>query len=92
MIATSNGAAAQLDELLRWLSGERGRWSGLDGRAIVALPGAEPVTIPNPPVELSETTDGQARDVHTPAWWAAGGVVAAAAIGAAGILFRARRG
>jgi len=92
LIATSNGAPAQLDELLRWLSGERGRWSGLDGRAIVALPGAEPVTIPNPPVELSETTDGNTQDTHAPARWAAGGVVAVAAIGAAVILSRARRG
>jgi hypothetical protein len=93
LIATSNGVPAQLDELLRWLSSERGRWSGLDGRAIISLPGAEPVTIPNPPLELSESpsTDGSNQGAHAPAWWAAGGVVAMAVIGAAVLLFRARR-
>ena len=92
LIATSNGAPAQLDELLQWLSSERGRWSGLDGRAIVSLPGAEPVTIPTPPVGLSQQADGQIRNAHAPAWWAAGGVLTLAAIGALTLLVRTGRG
>jgi len=49
LIATSNGAPQQLDELLGWLGGGSGRWSGLDGRAIISVPGQAPVTVPNEP-------------------------------------------
>lgn len=93
LIATSNGAPQQLDELLGWLGGGSGRWSGLDGRAIISVPGQPPVTVPNEPTEVAapQVDTGSAVDKYSWAWWAAGGVVAAAALGALAILLSARR-
>lgn len=93
LIATSTGLPAQLDELLGWLSGGSGRWSGLDGRAIISVPGQAPVIVPNEP---SEATAPQADAVSADstnswAWWVAAAVVAVAALGALAILLSARR-
>ena len=90
LVATSNGAPDQLDGLLRYLADEPGRWSGLNGRAIITAPGVEPITVPNLP-------DSYAGDPLEPSsaqnwfWWAAGGIAAIATLGAVGILMRARR-
>ena len=92
LVATSNGAPAQLDELLRWATAERGRWAGLNGRALISVPGSEPVTVPTLPAEWAEGS-GDSAQVETAAWFwpAVGGVAAVAAIGALMILLRARR-
>jgi hypothetical protein len=91
LVATSNGAPAQLDELLRWLSSERGRWSGMNGRAVISIPGSEPVTVANPPTDIwapeSSNTDSEGGWL----WWVVGGVAVLAAAGALMILLRARR-
>ncbi|OBK81712.1 hypothetical protein [Mycobacterium sp. 1164985.4] len=91
LIATSNAAPAQLDEVLRWLSSERGRWSGLNGRAVISVPGSEPVTVPNPPTDIwapeSSNTDPEAGWL----WWVVGGVAVLAAAGALMILLKTRR-
>lgn len=90
LVATSNGAPDQLDGLLRYLADEPGRWSGLNGRAIITAPGVEPITVPNLP-------DSYAGEPVEPSsaqnwfWWAAGGIAAIATLGAVGILMRARR-
>jgi hypothetical protein len=92
LVATSNGAPAQLDELLRWLSAKADRWYALDGRMIVSFPGSEPVTIPNPPTDFAAQPAGStARQNYTWAWWIAGAWLVAATAGAAVILVRARR-
>ena len=91
LIATSNGAPAQLDALLQWLSGERGRWSTLSGRAIVSVPGAEPVSVPTPPTDIWAPAAPEADAEHGMQWWVVGGVAALAAIGAVVIVFRSRR-
>ncbi|WP_313674747.1 hypothetical protein, partial [Mycolicibacterium sp.] len=90
LIATSNASPAQLDDLLRWATAERGRWSGLDGRAVISVLGSEPVTVPNPSIEL---TPRRENFFSWSKWlvWAAAGVVAAAAAGALAILVRVRR-
>ncbi len=89
LVATSNGAPAQLDELLRYLSAESGRWSSLSGRAILSAPGREPITVPSPPADYAEQDSGSGSGNWF--WWAAGGVAAVAALGAVSILVRARR-
>ena len=61
LIATSNGAPQQLDELLRWLGGGAGRWSGLDGKAIISVPGQAPVTVPNEPTALAAPPSASAE-------------------------------
>ena len=91
LIATSNGSAAQLDELLTWLSSDPQRWQGLNGRAIISVQGQVPVAIPIPTTELptegaSNSADGGLGLV----WWIAGGVVAAATVGAVLILLKLR--
>jgi hypothetical protein len=92
LIATSNAAPQQLDELLGWLGGGPGRWSGLDGRAIISVPGQLPVTVANEPTALIAQPDaGSGADKYSWAWWVAGGVVAAAALGALAILLSSRR-
>lgn len=92
LIATSNGASQQLDELLGWLGGGSGRWSGLDGRAIISVPGQLPVTVPNEPAAAApQAAAASGADKYSWAWWVAGGVVAAAALGALAILLSARR-
>ncbi len=93
LIATSNGAPQQLDELLGWLGGGNGRWPGLDGRAIISVPGQAPVTVPNEPAAFAapQSDPGSGAGMYSWAWWAAGGVVAVAALGALAILLSARK-
>jgi hypothetical protein len=89
LVATSNGAPEQLDGLLNWLSGERGRWADLDGRAIIAMPSSEPVTIPNPAPGLAAAA-GPTQPAANTKWWVIGS--AAAVVVAVGIgLVRRRR-
>jgi hypothetical protein len=92
LIATSNGAPAQLDELLRWLSAKKERWFALDGREIISVPGSEPISVSNPPSDLTaQPGASNARHDYTWVWWVAGGWVVAGAVGALVILWRARR-
>jgi hypothetical protein len=88
LVATSNAASAQLDELLRWLAADARRWPRLDGIALVSAPGQAPVTI-RPQVGVADVPvrSGDA----SAAWWAAGGIAAVAMIGYALILWRSRR-
>ena len=59
LIATSNGAPAQLDGLLAWLDSTRCRWSRLTGTAVLAPRGGDPVMIgadePQQPVLSART-------------------------------------
>lgn len=80
LVATSNGAPAQLDQLLDWLGAERGRWSDLDGQAIISMPGRDPVTVPNVAAAPSAAEPGSAGGVHA-FWWVVGGAVAVAGVG-----------
>lgn len=89
LVATTTGDPALLDGLLGYLAAEPGRWTGLAGRALIAVPGSEPVAIPNPPINYSADQSGQS-DQGGWFWWAVGGVAALAALGAVAILLRAR--
>lgn len=93
LVATSNGAPEQLDELLRWLNADPGRWSGLDGRAIISTPFNAPVTVPNRKSDLP-TDDGGGQHGKLgkdQAWWVAGAFGALAFLGALAILLRTRK-
>lgn len=92
LVATSNGSPGQLDELLRWAAAEPGRWSALNGRALISVPGKEPVIVPNPPIELTQERASY-RDEHDSDWfWPVITAIAAAAVaGGVAILLRARR-
>lgn len=92
LIATSSGSAAQLDDLLRWLGSDSNRWSGLNGRAIISLPGQEAVAIPIPESELpkEDSSGGGAKGGFGIVWQLAAGVVAAAILGAVFIVVKTR--
>ena len=89
LVATSNGAPAQLDELLRWLNSDKGRWVGLNGAAVVSAPGREPVTVDT---TASSAATPEADTEPGWQWWVSGGVLAVAAVGIAAIALRTRRG
>lgn len=91
LVATSNGAPDQLDELLRWLSSDPRRWSRLNGAAIVATPGHSPVTLGTQP-GVAQPPAATVADRRTWAWALGGGIVALAAIGTGLILLRSGRG
>lgn len=99
LIATSNGAPNQLDELLLWLDNDSRRWSQLTGSAVVdvagrlpaSVPGRTPVSIYGPPRPTAPQENSDQSNHRALGWWIASGVVAAVAIGAGAIWLRARR-
>jgi hypothetical protein len=91
LIATSTGAANQLDRLLDWLNSDIRRWSTLSGVAILAPPDREPVIVAAP----SEAEALQATVAKGPGytWWYVGaGVAGVAALAAVLMLLHSRRG
>ncbi|EHB56355.1 hypothetical protein MycrhDRAFT_3549 [Mycolicibacterium rhodesiae JS60] len=100
LIATSNGAPNQLDELLGWLNADRSRWSQLRGPAIVAIAGRVPALVAGrTPVSVygpvASTPDQAAATAvakyhYDRAWWVALGVVGVAAAGVTAIVLTSR--
>ena len=91
LIATSNGAPAQLDELLRWLDSDTKRWPSVRGVALVSVPGHDPVTVGR----MGMPGPGAAPESHSDwgwLWWIGGAWLAVAVVGAAAIALRSRRG
>ncbi|MFI5509284.1 hypothetical protein ACIA48_17595 [Mycobacterium sp. NPDC051804] len=98
LIATSNGAAPELDRLLEWLTADPKRWSTLRGAAVVAIPGRPPEMVPGraplavygPPTSPAAQNASDSRDGISP-WWAAAGVGAALIIAVAAFRLGIRR-
>lgn len=91
LVATSNGAAGQLDELLRWLNGDTKRWQRLKGVAVVSAPGGQdPVTVDHPPMAGPAAGSHGRSDMGWLTWFGAGWI-AVAVVGAGVIVWRARR-
>ena len=91
LIATSNGAPAQLDQLLGWLNADEKRWPGLHGVALVSLPGQDPVVIDQ--MNLGgPTAPPQVHSDWKWLWWAGGVWIAVVAVGAGVIALRGRPG
>lgn len=88
LVATSNGAPGQLDELLGWMSADPRRWSRVDGVAVIAAPGSDPVVIGAQPGVAAAAA---ARGDGSPATLAAAAVVVAALIGTGLIFITSRR-
>lgn len=91
LVATSNGAAGQLDELLAWLNGDQKRWSRLSGVAEVFVPGQEPVSVDQPNAAGGPAAAPGSRSNFDWLWWFGGGWLVVAATGAVVILVRAWR-
>lgn len=88
LVATSNDAPDRLDDLLDWLGNDVRRWAALNGSALIAAPGAEPVLVGAGLPEAAETTAGQ--DGST-VYLVAGAALAALAAGAVGVLAHRRK-
>ncbi len=86
LVATSNDAPEQLDELIRWLSLDNRRVSDLDGEAVISVPGHDPVTVVGPVVAAAPEVPRESKS-----WWFAGGVLAVFVGVTAGWLWRRRR-
>ncbi|WP_406814334.1 hypothetical protein [Mycobacterium sp. M23085] len=93
LIATSNGAPGQLDELIRWLkSDDNKHWQRLKGVAVVSVPGQEPVTVDHPPLVAGASAAGSGGHSDLDwLWWFGAGWGAVAIVGAGVILWRVRR-
>jgi len=89
VIATSNKAPDQLDELLGWLDSDVEHWSRLTGDALIAAPGHAPVmvgTARSAPPQVVES-----KNLSVP-WWSVGAGTAIVVVLAAGlIILRGRR-
>lgn len=94
LIATSNGAPGQLDELIRWLKGDNNKhWQRLRGVAVVSVPGQEPVTVDHPPLAAGTAAaagSGSHSDLDW-LWWFGAGWAVVAIVGAGVIVWRVRR-
>jgi hypothetical protein len=89
LIATSNGAAGQLDSLLNWLNQDRLRWSQLSGTAVLAAPDREPVTVDPGPPRTAITPESPRTGQR---WvWIGAGVAVAAVVLAVGLSLVSRR-
>ncbi len=76
LVATSNGASGQLDELLRWLDADERRWSIIDGVAVVSVADRAPITVTAPDVTAHAEQPTAPSSVTK--WWWFGGVLLAA--------------
>jgi hypothetical protein len=92
LVATSNGAPAQLDELLRLLNSDNKRWQRLKGVAVVFVPGQDPVTVDHSPMPGGPAAAAQTQsDDFSWLWWLGAGWLAVAVVGAGVIVLRTRR-
>lgn len=98
LVATSNGAAARLDDLLRWLEDNPRGWAALRGNVVVSFEGREPLLVPDRaslsvfgPASAQSQSDTAAQTQSPPIWWLAGGAAAVLVIAIAAYRIGARR-
>lgn len=89
LVATSNGAPGQLDDLLKWLGADQRRWPAIDGLALVSVADRSPVTVTIPEAATAEPV---VNDRSTARWWWIGGALLAAVVAASVVIhLRSRR-
>jgi hypothetical protein len=86
VFATSDNAPKELDALLRWLDSDPRRWSSLDGTAVIAQPGHDPVQVNTQAVQPASPAKGT-----SPLWWIAVGAAAVIGIGLVALVVRRGR-
>jgi hypothetical protein len=92
LVATSNGAPAQLDELLEWLDSDVRRWSNVSGDALISAPNRAPVVVNTAGgTEASDQTADQEQRIPMLAVGIGAAVVVAAVIAVAVLVLRRRR-
>ena len=88
VIATSDDAPGLLDAMLSWLDADPSRWASLDGTAVLAPPGRDPVMVN---AEAAPTDSAQVQSTSRAALWITVGVVVFVIVGSAAFLLRYRR-
>lgn len=71
LVATSNGASGQLDELLRWLGSDERRWSIVNGVALISVADRDPITVSAPDLMAQSAQPTTASSI-APWWWIGG--------------------
>ncbi|WP_236950238.1 hypothetical protein [Mycobacterium sp. MS1601] len=80
LVATSNGAASQLDELLNWLAADPERWARLSGDALISAPQRAPVVV-DTLADGQQAFESADQEQSFPVLWV--GVAVAVIVGAA---------
>lgn len=89
LVATSTGAAGELDSLLEWLDADDERWVTLNGNALVQVPDRDPIAISTDNASLqTKTGDETNRSLIR---WIGVGVLVAIALGVGFLILRSRR-
>jgi len=91
VIATSNKAPDQLDDLLRWLDSDVEHWSRLTGDALIATPGHAPVMVGTAHSAPQQVVESKSLSVP---WWSVGagaGIAVVIVLAAGLIMLRGRR-
>lgn len=91
LVATSNGAPAQLDALLGSLNSDTAGWPRINGVALVSVPGQDPVTVDNLTTAGPVLAAPESHSGSTWLWWLGGVWLAVLAVGAGAIVIRLRR-
>jgi hypothetical protein len=90
LVATSTGAAGQLDSLLRWLDADEERWVTLNGNALIAVADRDPIAMITDTTASQQSTsedDGNRQLIR----WIGVGVLVAIALGVGILILRSRR-
>lgn len=89
LVATSNGAPAQLDELLRWMGSDQRHWANAGGVALLSVAGRDPLTVT---AADSMTPPEPVQQSLVAKWWWVGAIAAVVAVALIALLWsRARR-
>ncbi|CAN5398619.1 membrane protein [soil metagenome] len=92
LVATSNGAPAQLDTLLEWLNTDVRRWSNVSGDALISTPNRAPVVVNTAPANgAADQTDDQEQPIPMLVWGIGAAAVVAAGIAVAVMVQRRRK-
>lgn len=89
VIATSNDAPDQLDDLLVWLDSDAEHWSRLTGNALIAAPGHVPVVVGSAPQQHPAVVES--KDLSVPLWSIGAGIATVVVVAGGLIILRRRR-
>lgn len=89
LVATSTGAAEELDALLGWLDADEERWATLNGNALVQVPDRDPITISTDNASLQKAAGDDTNRALIR--WIGVGVLVAIALGVGFLILRSRR-
>ncbi|WP_138229572.1 hypothetical protein [Mycolicibacterium aubagnense] len=88
LIATSNNAPDQLDDLLGWINADVSRWSRVSGGVLIGMADRDPVVVGTKDVRITDALVAQSR-LHP--WWVLDAVVVTLILVGGTVVVRRRR-